>query len=125
MPTLTTPRIARLNAAEKIFVGPLSRYQNLLGAGDTPTFTGVKTCALDNQTAPHFHACVESLFIIEGKMEACVVGEPVHTCILQAVDMIALPTNTGHIFRNPGPGTLRLLGIHANPERIIHRLGEA
>ena len=125
MPTLTTPRIARLDAAEKISFGPLSHYQNLLGAGDTPIFTGVQTCAPGYRTAPHFHPYVESLFIIEGTMEAWVIGEEDNIRTLQAGDMIALPANTAHAFRNPGPVTLRLLGIHANPERIVHRLSEA
>ena len=44
---------------------------------------------------------------------------------LRPGDIIALPARMPHAFRNPGPGVLRLLGIHANPERIVHRLAEA
>jgi mannose-6-phosphate isomerase-like protein (cupin superfamily) len=38
--------------------------------------------------------------------------------------MIALPASTPHVFRNAGEGTLRLLGIHGSPTRIVHRLEE-
>ena len=122
MSELTGPRIARLQTAEKISFGPLSHYQNLLGAGDTPIFTGVQTCEPGYQTPAHFHPYVESLFIIDGVMETWMVGadDAVHT--LRPGDMIALPANQPHVFRNPGPGVLRLLGVHANPERIVHRL---
>ena len=122
MTELAQPRVARLERAEKISFGPLSHYQNLLGAGDTPIFTGVQTCAPGYQTAPHFHPYVESLFIIEGVMEAWMVGTEEAVNTLRPGDMIALPANQAHVFRNPGPGTLRLLGIHANPHRVVHRL---
>jgi len=125
MDGLTEPRVARLDAAEKISFGPLSHYQNLLGAGDTPIFTGVQTCEPGYRTAPHYHPYVESLFILEGVMEAWVVGKEDALITLRPGDIIALPANMPHAFRNPGPGVLRLLGIHANPERIVHRLGEA
>ncbi len=121
---LTAPCVARLKTAEKISFGPLSHYQNLLGAGDTPIFTGVQTCQAGYQTAPHFHPYVESLFIIDGTMEAWLIGDEENTHTLHPGDMIALPANAVHVFRNPGPGTLRLLGIHASPERIVHRLSE-
>ncbi len=122
MADLTEPRLARLAAAEKIPFGPLSHYQTLLGAGDTPIFTGVQTCEPGYQTAPHYHPYVESLFIIEGVMEAWAIGKEDAVITLRPGDILALPAHMPHAFRNPGPGTLRLLGIHANPERIVHRL---
>ena len=69
-----------------------------------------------------FVGLLEGSFIIEGIMEAWLVGREDQVQILNAGDMIALPADTPHAFRNPGPGELRLLGIHANPERIVHRL---
>jgi mannose-6-phosphate isomerase-like protein (cupin superfamily) len=122
MADLNEPRVARLAAAEKIPFGPLSHYQNLLGAGDTPIFTGVQTCQPGYQTAAHHHPYVESLFIIEGVMEAWLIGQEDAVQTLAAGDMIALPAGAVHAFRNPGPGVLRLLGVHANPERIVHRI---
>jgi len=125
MEQLSEARVVRLDGTEKIPFGPLSHYQNLLGAGDTPVFTGVQTCQPGYQTARHYHPYVECLFILEGTMEAWMVEqeETVHT--LRAGDTIALPAGKAHAFRNPGPGVLRLLGIHASPQRIVHRLDEA
>ena len=122
MDALSAPIVARLAGAEKVSFGPLSHYQNLLGAGNTPIFTGVQTCQAGYQTAAHYHPYVESLFIIEGVMEAWVVGKEDTMITLRPGDMIALPAQMPHGFRNPGPGVLRLLGIHANPERIVHRI---
>ena len=122
MDALSAPIVARLAGAEKVSFGPLSHYQNLLGAGNTPIFTGVQTCQPGYQTAAHYHPNVESLFIIEGVMEAWVVGKEDTMITLRPGDMIALPAQMPHGFRNPGPGVLRLLGIHANPERIVHRI---
>jgi len=126
MPGLEAPRVIRLESAEKTPFGPLSHYQALLGHGDmqghTPIFTGMQTCQPGYQTAPHYHPYLETLFILEGTMEAWMIGQEhtVHT--LKPGDTIALPPGQAHAFRNPGPGVLRLLGIHANPERIVHRL---
>lgn len=120
MPKAAT--VARLDAAEKIAFGPLSHYQKLIGDDGGPIFTGVQTCAPGYQTPRHHHPYVECLFIIDGTMQAWLVGDESSPATLQAGDMIALPADTPHAFRNPGPGTLRLLGIHNSPARIVHRL---
>ncbi len=120
--TTSAPRVARLDAAEKIAFGPLSHYQKLLGDDGGPIFTGVQTCEPGYQTARHHHPYVESLFIVEGTMEAWLVGDEANRITLHAGDMIALPADTPHAFRNPGPATLRLLGVHNSPTRIVHRL---
>jgi quercetin dioxygenase-like cupin family protein len=114
--------IARLDAVEKTPLGPLSYYQPLIRSDAGPLFTGVQTCETGYQTAPHSHPYVESLFIIEGTMEAWLVGQEANQTTLQPGDMISFPPGTAHAFRNPGPGTLRLLGIHNNSTRIVHRL---
>ncbi len=116
------PTIARLDTAEKVPFGPLSYYQKLLGADGGPIFTGVQTCEPGYQTARHHHPYVECLFIVEGTMEAWLVGNEANPTTLHAGDMIALPADTPHAFRNPGSGILRLLGVHNNPTRIVHRL---
>jgi quercetin dioxygenase-like cupin family protein len=117
-----TPTIARLDQAEKISFGPLSHYQKLIGDDGGPIFTGVQTCDPLYQTPPHQHPYVECLFIVEGTMEAWLVADPTNLTTLHAGDMISLPADTPHAFRNPGPAVLRLLGIHNNPTRIVHRL---
>jgi mannose-6-phosphate isomerase-like protein (cupin superfamily) len=55
-------------------------------------------------------------------MEAWMAGQEATVTTLHAGDMISLPADAPHAFRNPGPGVLRLLGIHNNPTRIVHRL---
>jgi mannose-6-phosphate isomerase-like protein (cupin superfamily) len=118
---MAQPLVARLADSEPVAFGPLSFYNKLIGDGVLPMFTGVQTCAPDYQTAVHWHPYAEYLFVLEGVMEAWVVGEEARPLRLEAGDMIALPADTPHAFRNPGPGTLRLLGIHQSPERIVNR----
>jgi mannose-6-phosphate isomerase-like protein (cupin superfamily) len=113
--------VVRLDTAEKTPFGPLAYYQPLLGGDGSPIFTGVQTCAPGYQTRPHFHPYVECLFIVEGIMQAWLIGEEANPTTLRAGDMISLPADTPHAFRNPGPVVLRLLGIHNNPTRIVHR----
>lgn len=120
----TAATIARLGSAEKTAFGPLSYYQPLISNDAGPIFTGVQTCDPGYQTAAHFHPYVESLFIIEGTMEAWLIGEENNPATLRSGDMISFPAGTPHAFRNPGPDTLRLLGIHNNTTRIVHRLDD-
>jgi mannose-6-phosphate isomerase-like protein (cupin superfamily) len=117
-----TAKIARLGAAPKITFGPLSDYQKLMGDDGGPLFTGVQSCEPGYQTASHFHPYDEYLFIVEGTMQAWMVGDEANVATLAPGDMIRLPANEPHAFRNPGPGVLRLLGIHANPSRIVTRM---
>ena len=115
--------VARLAEAETISRGPLSHYQNLIGAASLPLFTGVQTCKPGFQTPEHSHPYPEYLFIIDGVMEAWLVGREDEAHELKAGDIIVLPANIPHAFRNPGPMELRLLGIHVSPERIVHLVG--
>ena len=57
-------------------------------------------------------------------MEAWLDGQQDRPTLLSPGDMIALPACTPHVFRNAGDGILRLLGIHASPARIVHRIDE-
>jgi quercetin dioxygenase-like cupin family protein len=117
------PTIARLTQPKRSPSAPRSHYQKLIGDDGGPIFTGVQTCAPGYQTPQHHHPYVECLFIVEGTMQAWLVGDEANPTTLQAGDMISLPADTPHAFRNPGPSTLRLLGIHNSPTRIVHRLG--
>jgi len=111
--------VARLADAEPVSFGPLSQYRMLIGQTAMPLFTGVQSCQPGYQTPEHFHPYAEYLFILEGRAEAWLVGREDDVKTLGPGDMIALPPQTPHVFRNPGPGELRLLGIHSNPERIV------
>jgi mannose-6-phosphate isomerase-like protein (cupin superfamily) len=120
----TLPTVARLAESEPVPFGPLSHYNKLIGDGVLPIFTGVQTCAPGYQTALHWHPYVEYLFVLEGALEAWTEGQQDQPNHLGPGDMIALPANTPHIFRNPGPGTLRLLGIHHSPQRVVNRIDD-
>jgi quercetin dioxygenase-like cupin family protein len=122
MSTPPAATVARLAASEPASFGPLSHYNKLIGDGVLPIFTGVQTCAPGYQTALHWHPYVEYLFVLEGVLEAWTAGQQHQPHRLNAGDMIALPADTPHVFRNPGPDTLRLLGIHHSPERIVNRI---
>jgi quercetin dioxygenase-like cupin family protein len=125
MPAQPAATIARLAESEPVSFGPLSHYNKLIGDGVLPIFTGVQTCAPGYRTALHWHPYVEYLFVLEGVLEAWVEGQPDQPHRLGVGDMIALPAHTPHMFRNPGPDTLRLLGIHHSPERVVNRIGDA
>jgi quercetin dioxygenase-like cupin family protein len=116
------PRIARLAETNSVSFGPLSHYQRLTGEDGMPVFTGVQTCEPGYATPLHWHPYVEYLFVLEGTLEAWLEGQADAPARLSAGDMIALPACTPHIFRNAGDATLRIMGIHASPTRIVHRV---
>ena len=116
---IVTPTVGRMDQAEAISFGPLSQYRKLIGEAGLPLFTGVQTCKPGYRTPDHFHPYPEYLFIIEGTMKAWLLDRADLVQTLNAGDMIVLPANTPHAFCNPGPGDLKLLGIHVNPERIV------
>jgi len=115
-------RIARLAESETVSFGPLAHYNKLTGDDGLPIFTGVQTCKPGYQTPLHSHPYVECLFVIEGEMEAWLEGQEDRPSRLAQGDMIALPAGVPHVFRNAGPGQLRLLGIHDSPTRIVNRV---
>ena len=122
MRPLAEAKIARLNESEPVSFGPLAEYRRLTGDDGLPVFTGVQTCKPGYQTPLHWHPYVECLFIIDGTMEAWLEGQDDHPTRLGPGDLIALPANVPHVFRNAGEEELRLLGIHSSPTRIVHRI---
>ncbi len=118
-PTATVVRVAEV---EPTAFGPLSEYRRLTGQDGHPIFSGVQTCQPGYSTPLHWHPYVESLFVLEGTMEAELEGQPpVH---LHPGDMIAIPACATHVFRTYGDQTLRLLGIHASPTRIVNVISD-
>ena len=111
-------KIIRLTEVEPTSFGPLAEYRRLTGQDGMPIFSGVQTCEPGYATPLHWHPYVECLFVLEGAMEAWLEGQdPVR---LGPGDMIALPACAPHVFRTAGDRTLRILGIHASPTRIVN-----
>ena len=65
----------------------------------------------------HWHPYVELLFIIEGEADVWLQGGEADPVRLTAGDCVALPADIPHSFSTVGDKPMRLLGIHANPER--------
>lgn len=113
-------RVIRSAEVEPTSFGPLAEYRRMTGEDGLPVFTGVQTCAPGYATPLHWHPYVECLFVLEGVMEAWLEGQEASPVRLGAGDMITLPACTPHVFRTFGDQTLRLLGIHASPVRIVN-----
>jgi len=115
-------KIVRLSEQEHKSLGPLSFRQNLTGDDGLPVLTGVQTSLPGYRTKLHMHPYVECLFVLEGTMEAWLQGQENTPERLGPGDMIALPANVPHVFRNAGDTPLRHLGIHVSPTRIVHNV---
>ena len=113
-------QLVRLAEQDKKSLGPLAVRQNLTGDDGLPVLTGVQTSQPGYRTRLHAHPYVECLFVLEGTMEAWLEGQEDTPSRLGPGDMIALPADVPHVFRNAGDVPLRHLGIHASPTRIVH-----
>ena len=111
-------KIAKLADASRVEFGPLSFYHPLVADGDTPVRTGIQTSAPGYVALMHFHPYTELLFIIEGEADVWLQGKEDEAVRLKAGDCVALPPEIPHSFRTAGEKTMRLLGIHASPDRI-------
>ena len=122
MATLQAAKVRRLSESGRVEFGPLAFYHPLIADGDTPVRTGIQTSAPGYVAPVHSHPYVELLFIIEGEAEVWLQGDEAKPQHLAAGDCVALPANIPHSFRTVGDKTMRLLGIHANPDRVVHYL---
>ncbi len=114
--------VVRLGETERVSFGPLSHYQPIIGddAGSTPVRTGIQTAQPGYVAPVHSHPYVEILHILDGAAEAWIDGREDSRVLLRKGDTIAVPPETPHAFRVVGDETLRLLGTHASPTRIVH-----
>jgi mannose-6-phosphate isomerase-like protein (cupin superfamily) len=115
-------KVVRLEETEVVSFGPGATYRPIIGddAGSTPVRTGVQTSEPGYQTGVHSHPYLEILFVLEGVAQAWVEGQEDRPVTLRAGDTLALPAGVPHAFRVVGDQTLRTLGIHASPTRIVH-----
>tara|TARA_Y100001934_G_scaffold71724_1_gene89262 strand:+ start:285 stop:692 length:408 start_codon:yes stop_codon:yes gene_type:complete len=114
-------RVIRLSESEPVSFAENSYYQPILNgeAGDYPIYTGIQTAEPGYETPPHQHPYLEVLHILDGSAEAWLVGKEDEKVRLNAGDTIALPPDQPHVFRVAGDTTLRLLGTHISPQRIV------
>jgi quercetin dioxygenase-like cupin family protein len=115
-------KVVRLSEVDATPLGPLASRQNLTGDDGMPVLTGVQTSLPGYRTKLHSHPYVECLFVLEGQMEAWLEGQEATPSRLGPGEMIVLPANIPHVFRNAGETVLRHLGIHASPTRIVHNV---
>ena len=113
-------KVAKLADAEIVSFGALAHYRPLIADGDTPMRTGIQVSEPGYVAPPHSHPYWEMLLILEGEAEAWMIDAPEKVMSLKSGDMIALPPNQAHSFRTVGDRTMRLLGIHHSPDRIVH-----
>ena len=115
---LHTLKVGKLADSSRFEFGPLAFYHPLIADGDTPVRTGIQTSAPGYVTPMHWHPYVELLFIIEGEADVWLQGDEADPVRLTAGDCVALPADIPHSFSTVGDKPMRLLGIHASPERI-------
>jgi mannose-6-phosphate isomerase-like protein (cupin superfamily) len=118
---MTEATVVRLQDVQTIKFGPDSFYQPIIGddEGTTPIRTGIQTAEPGYAAPMHSHPYMEVLHILDGTAEAWVDGQEDRKVTLRRGDTIAMPPNVPHTFRVVGNETLRLLGTHASPRRIV------
>jgi mannose-6-phosphate isomerase-like protein (cupin superfamily) len=114
-------KVVRLDETQVVKFGPDSFYQPIIGddQGSTPVRTGIQTAQPGYAAQVHSHPYMEILHILDGVAEAWVHGQEDRTVTLRKGDTIAIPPGVPHSFRVVGEETLRLLGTHASPKRIV------
>jgi quercetin dioxygenase-like cupin family protein len=118
---MSEPKVVRLDETERVSFGPLSHYQPIIGddQGSTPVRTGIQTAQPGYVAPVHAHPYLEILHILDGAAEAWFDGQEDRAVLLRKGDTIALPPDIPHAFRVVGNETLRLLGTHTSPTRIV------
>jgi quercetin dioxygenase-like cupin family protein len=119
---MVEPTVVRLAEAQTVSFGPRSHYQPLLADpdGSFPIRTGIQTAEPGYVAPVHSHPYTEVLLILDGVAEAWMEGQEDRPIRLEAGDTIVLPPGRPHSFRVAGERTLRLLGTHLSPRRIVH-----
>jgi len=121
---MSQPQVVRLGETQIVKFGPDAYYQPIIGddAGTTPVRTGIQTSEPGYVAPMHAHPYLEILHILDGVAEAWTLGKEDEPIRLEKGDTIALPPELPHSFRVVGDQTLRLLGTHVSPRRIVNYL---
>lgn len=98
-----------------------STYQTLVGdaAGSTPLFIGIQTAPPGYKTALHSHPYMEVITVLDGEGEAWL--EDTHGIAKLRPGMsLVVPAGVKHWFSATGDQPLRIMGVHAAPQRTVH-----
>ena len=119
---MADPQVIRLDETQIVKFGPDAYYQPIIGdeEGTAPVRTGIQTSQPGYVAPMHSHPYIEILHILDGVAEAWTEGTEHEPIRLEKGDTIALPPELPHAFRVVGDQTLRLLGTHVSPRRIVN-----
>jgi len=95
----------------------------LARTADTPRFTlGIIEIAPGRELDAHVHADEDDAFyILEGEM-TFFFGDEDEEAVAPPGTFVLVPPGVRHGFRNPGPGPVRMLNVHA-PAGFDRRIG--
>ena len=95
----------------------------LARTADTPRFTlGIIEIAPGRELEAHVHGDEDDAFyILEGEM-TFFFGEEDEEAVAPPGTFVLVPPGVRHGFRNPGPGPVRMLNVHA-PAGFDRRIG--
>ena len=97
-----------------------STYQTVVGdkAGSTPVFIGIQTAPPGYRTQLHSHPYMEVITVLEGEGEAWLEDSGGVVALRPGVSLV-MPSGMKHWFGATGSQPLRIMGVHANPQRIV------
>ena len=100
-------------------------YQTVVGddQGSTPVRLGIQTSPPGYRTPLHSHPYMEVLTVLEGKGQASIAGSDALIQLEPGVTLV-VPADTPHWFVATGNQHLKILGIHASPDRVVRVLDQ-
>jgi quercetin dioxygenase-like cupin family protein len=101
-------------------------YQTLVGdeQGSSPIRVGIQSSPPGYNTPLHSHPYMEVLTVLEGKGQASVGGSEALIQLEPGVTLV-VPADTPHWFMATGDKPLKILGIHASPDRVVRVLDQS
>ena len=101
----------------------IGNVEFLARTADTPRFTfGIIEIAAGRELEAHVHGDEDDAFyILEGEM-TFFFGDADEEAVAPPGTFVLVPPGVRHGFRNPGPGPVRMLNIHA-PAGFDRRIG--
>jgi quercetin dioxygenase-like cupin family protein len=101
-------------------------YQTLVGdeQGSTPIRVGIQSSPPGYKTPLHSHPYMEVLTVLEGRGQASVAGSEALIQLEPGVTLV-IPADTSHWFMATGSQPLKILGVHASPDRVVRVLDQS